>query len=346
MGNLINKIGSVVGSMMAGGEVIASPNTESTPGTSIVYQKEQGSKLMKDLLRGEVTQEVEELRYRMYMIEEASRKYHFDPSSENGVSLRSADYQKPNHLVTKDWEVLLVQKTSPLEKGEEVKLEDVVMKEGVKFDEVYPLHIVRDDIIPRFYLERSCFQTVLKRYTGDEDHTENEYILELYFPFIPDPIDRIKRGLTLELQKVYEGKTKMSLIDDPISIEFTAYNAWGSKNNIKRLFNVIGYRGIQTLQENFYVVQYTVTLEKEEDLTFQYYSKSIQEKYDNREKRPNMNIPVNPFGETEEPFEICDVCGKKVKDTEMFDIRITRHDYGKGMCQKCYSRFCEKNNII
>ena len=76
--------------MKAGDELLATSSKDDNAGSSIHKKVEQNS-LLEALLRGEVTQEVEELRYETYKAEEESNNYAY---VGNGQSVKIDDTEK------------------------------------------------------------------------------------------------------------------------------------------------------------------------------------------------------------------------------------------------------------
>ena len=70
--------------MKAGDEMLATSNKDGSNGIVMEDKIEQNS-LLNSLLRGEVTQEVEELRYETYKAEEESNNYKY---IGNGVAMK------------------------------------------------------------------------------------------------------------------------------------------------------------------------------------------------------------------------------------------------------------------
>ena len=328
--SLSDKIKTIIGGAVSGGDVLASSKLEITPLTSIVYQKEQGSKLMNDLIKKEVTEEVKQLRYRTYWVEEESYKY--GVNSQGQTFHIYPEFTKPNVFEEEGKRVLLVQNTEPISSGVDNNVQ--IQKEGVKFKQYYPLLLIRDDTFPKFQFEKFCKQVVLKE-------CENSYQLDLYMNIVPSTDDRLERNLTLDLEKVFNKILKIDYLDDFTTIEFTTKNSWGSQNHIRNKFKVICNTGINKFS-SFYVLSYKVNLIEQENMISKYYNENISKEYENKAKRPNMNVPFDIFHGVPSgtnSIEICDRCGREMKELERADYRLTKQEYGIGMCVLCLNTY-------
>jgi hypothetical protein len=223
----------------------------------------------------------------------------------------------------------MVQNTEPISSGVENNVE--IQQEGVKFKQYYPLNITHNDFYyPKYKFEKFCKQIVLKE-------INDGFQLDMYMNLIPSTDDRIERNLTFDLETVFNKKVKIYKLDDFDTIEFTTKNAWGNKNHIRHKFNVISNNGISKFS-SFYVIHYIVELVEQEDMVAQYFNENISKEYENKTKRPNMNVPIELFTgipEGTNDIEICDKCGKEMKELERADYRITKLEYGIGMCKNC-----------
>jgi hypothetical protein len=340
--SLKEKIITVIGGAVSGGEVLTKSNPELTPSISIVQQKEHGSKLMNDLIKKEVTEEVKQLRYRTYWVEEESYKYNVKLTSEGtNVTQKSfADFTKPNVFEEENKKVMLVQNTEPISSGADNDVQ--VQKEGIKFKQYYPLNIDYGDFFSKFKIEKYCKQVVLKRF-------DETFQLDMYFNLLPSTDDRIERNLTFEIEKVFNNESKISNLIDFDTIEFTTKNAWGNKNNIRHIFKNIKNNGVSKFS-SFYVLHYIVELVEMEDMIEQYYNENIAKEYENKTKRPNMNIPVNLFtGIPEGANDVlkCDKCGKEMKDLERADYYITKYELGnRGVCLECFKTLVSEGMFV
>jgi hypothetical protein len=323
---------TIIGAAISGGDLLIPSNIgDSLPSTSIVYQKEQGSKLMNALVKKEVTEEVKQLRFRTYLIERESNKYGVKIEHDEAKTVHFADFTKPNVFEEENKKILLIQNTEPITSGVENNVD--VSREGINFKQYYPLEFERNETFPKFRFEKFCKQIVLKE-------NENDYQLDLYFNSIPSTDDRIERNLTFDLEKVFNKTLKIDYLDSFETIEIVTNNSWGNVSNIRYKFKPYKFVCI-TKFSTFFIVSYSVIITEQEDMIEQYYNETISKEYENNTKRPNTNIPIDIFtGVPQGTFdvEICDKCGKEMEGLERADYRITKSYTGIGYCKECYQK--------
>jgi hypothetical protein len=99
MNKIINKLKSLFYSLPFGlkaadSEIMGADSTGVINDT-VVQQQANDKRVAKHLLKGEITQEVEELRYRTYKIDKESNKYDY---VGHGVAVKK-DEKKPNNII-------------------------------------------------------------------------------------------------------------------------------------------------------------------------------------------------------------------------------------------------------
>ncbi len=290
---------------MKAGDLLTSSNKDDEGNKTTVNKVVEHTNLGEDLLKGEVTQAVEDLRYSTYKVSEESRKYKYVGEGEvvkqitpvNG-KLNITQY---NSLFGKT--VLDVLKTVG---GQRVD------------DDKFTLSIEYVNT-PKFRLERYCKFIALKK-------EENGFILDLEFDSFADKGDVTSRYFVQELKK----PLKYSSLVEPLShASFITYKATGQEDLFKYdLYNL----KFKQLYNSYDWVHLVFTIEKveEEDLKLKYYSKHQQDRYDNKEQKGQEVT----FSENEEKY-YCDICGAEMNK---YDYDITLTTYNKGMCNKCLEK--------
>jgi hypothetical protein len=342
---LLDKLSLYIGGMLSS-DVLTNTSKDPAP-IVIMQQKEVGSKLMQSLIKKEVTQEVAELRWRIYMLERSCDKINVVRDGITGElkTIRiDPEFTKPRVFEEKNKKVLVVQNTEPVQSGTDNNITDgIKLHELHKIKQVYPLKFERYNI-SRCEFDKSCYQVVMKQ-SGKK---RLKFYLDFYFYHIPDPYERTKRLTTLDLQKVYENKHSINFTDDWDKVEFTTNKCWGIDNAIRYTFKNKKFVGIHKW-EMFYVVQYEVEVIDKVDEYKQFYQDTIQQKYDNKEERPDRYVPHSITGDDDtDKDEHCDVCGKLMdyKKLEVADYRITQEITGTGMCKECLEKYLKKNEMI
>lgn len=349
----------------------------------VVSQKEQGNKLMQSLLKGEVTQEVKDLRYRMYKIDEAvdGQKTIGNVADGGGVTFK---YKKLKPLVEEsedDCEVVIVQNIKKVTTsiGDDINGNH---KDG-KYKPEYQLKIKRD-FLCRFLIEKFAEKVVIKKLPNEQ------YQLDIYTTIYEDEFDSVANSFTKEVKKVSNGDHRNELLDFT-EVSFFTKDAYGTSdgaefsfkiNNFKNCINYLFEDNGLIKNSGFYVLKFDVTpIVFNLKLTEKFFEEELEEKYKNKEKK---NIETTAFLKINEdgtqdittgPIErekiYCDVCGREIgyhyddngekiltpifddygnkilnddgkqkmeeifDETLFWDYKITKVDYGVGMCVDC-----------
>jgi len=345
---LIDRLTLYVGGMLAGGDVITNNRKDDIPiSYTIVQQKELGSKLMQALKKHEVTQEVAELRWRMYMIDREMENYTLVRDGVTG-ELKSVkkhpEFTKPTVFEEKNKKVLIVQNTEPLSSGTNNGINDgIKLHELHNIKQIFPLSFERGSI-SKCEFDKSCYQIVLKQ-SGEK---RIKYYLDFYFHVIPDPHERIKRITTLELQKVFDKKLSIDYVDEWNNVSFTTRNCWGVDSCINYNLEFKKYNGIQKWGQ-FFIVQYEVKMISKVDEIQQYYEDNIQKEYDNNTPRTDRYIKHSITGDDDlGKDEWCEKCHKRLdyKKLEVSDWRITKEIFEIGMCKECLEEYLKNKEMI
>jgi len=346
--NLKDKLTLYIGGLLAGGDVIINNRKDDIPvGITITQQKELGSKLMQSLVKKEVTQEVAELRWRMYMLDREMENYTLvrDPSTGELKSVKKhPEFSKPKVFEEKNKRVVIVQNTEPLKSGSDNGFtEGMRLHELHKIKQIYPLKFERGDI-SRYEFDKSCYQIVLKQ-TGKK---RIKYYLDFYFYTIPDPYERSRRLTTMELQKAFDKKIPIEYVDDWNNVSFTTHNSWGVDSCLTYKLENKKFVDIHKWG-TFFVVQYEIKiLEKIDDIE-KYYEENIQREYDNKTERSDRYINHSITGDNDTyRDERCDKCGKlmEFKKIETADYHLTRETFGIGMCVSCLQEYLKNKELI
>ena len=286
-------------------------------------QQQETKSVVQALLRGEITQQVEELRYSMYAVGKKMRDYTLD---KNGV-IHHSEY---------------VEKTGTVIKQE--NLQDTVDSEeslamGFKFKDVRHIKIKYKNNPPRFNLDN--FLTFV------EFNTETK-ICTLYFATLYNPFVGSATAFMNAMKKIGTYTDDKQFLVDPIisnivEIEFVTMKAQGREDffrfllkNLKTDVNTIQYSNTgMTTKISFQVGDY-----EETDERAKFECQSMQEKYDKKEARENTYNPFAPDpADDKEVIFHCEECGKEIDVTE---YRMNEYDFGIGLCDECA---CKRRGI-
>lgn len=225
-------------------------------GSSIEQQKEVQN-VYKDMLKGELTQEVIELRHEMYFAERASKKYKYTGNGravkQNNINEYKGKLEESDGL-----EVSLVQenKEDPgslmdfgiYNMGVDVSYEKKVDEQLRNIRQrKFTIHIVRD-FIPRFNLENYTSKIVLKPLN------ENETMFDIYISKYVKQFDNIHKLFLKQIEQIYIGDTRNDILDFK-TLDFITYKAYGADDLLEFEFKDIQFENIIKFDE-FYVLRF------------------------------------------------------------------------------------------
>lgn len=315
-------------------------------------------KLSKALLKGEVTQEVEELRYRTYLIDNESKSFtYYAPT----LALREKQ-QKKNYKYD-DSDGLELITSQPNDEIVKKLTEDIVNfgTEPLKCE--HRIKVEYDGFIPRFRLDNYITRLDVKRL--DENHA----ILDAFVPIYAKPDDFKTQGFLNEIKKIKNEGVRSDMVNIE-KISFTTYRAYKLANLIKFVFKNIHLREIKEF-DGHYILRFKSSIEQDTvDLTKTFYSKSMDEKYKAKEKK---DVSVNMADYMTTQLYKCEECGKEVLyDMELMaelepyqgrditdiesenpnpivldfmDMQISEQTLNKRLCSSCLKKYVLENKI-
>ena len=285
-----------------------------------IQQEVSDQRVAKHLLNGEVTQEVEELRYRTYLVENESKNYKY---LGNGVAIKEDKVEKPKERTKFKF-------TQENESICESVLESLkqVGKTGV---DKYRFEIDYKEFV-RFKVEK--FATKI-----DVDINEETGKIEttLHFSTEPNPYDGTSMPFINEIKKLLDVKTEAQeerneIASSILNISFTTYKAYNEDDFVNYSF-INGGKFKEFRQDGY---EYLLTLTWGEylrlplDLESKYYSKSMAEKYAKKERKDANVSMVNA-----ERKRYCSICGKEMS---VYDADIQEADGHEPVCKECMAK--------
>lgn len=374
--NLYNLwIGFFFGMKNTGDEIFTQSGVDNSVGTSINQQVSE-NRVSKALLKGEVTQEVEELRYRTYLIDRESKKFEYfspmkairyDKDDSKFVKYDDSDGLKlitiqPNHVLTSN----ISDATEDIDFKTDAKLIDKVGNVSVnmgKFDvETKRTIEIERDFMPRFKLENYATRLVIKE-LDDNDNV----ILDFYVSKYPVANDMKSIYFAKAVEKLFNGERQNDLTDMEY-VHFVTSHAYNLVDMLEYKFNHIYFREIVEY-DGHYILRFKAhTLLNGIDLTEQYYSKTMDEKYKNNERK---DVFFDMSGGFKYETFTCEDCGKVIEyntdsinepnvkqardiecdfiddddeSTSYFDLQISEQTFGKKLCKNCLKKRLNKTN--
>ena len=285
-----------------------------------INQEVSDERVAKHLLKGEVTQEVEELRYRTYKVDNESKNFKY---LGNGVAVK----ENVNTEKTEKTKFKFSQENENICETVLGTLKQV----GNYGTERYRFEIDYNSFV-RFKVEK--FATKID---VDIDEKIGKVETTLHFNTEPNPYDASSMPFINELKKLFDVKneyqaSKNEIASSIINISFTTYKAYNEDDFVNYSF-INGAKFKSFIQDGY---EYLLTFEWNEylrlplDLESKYYSKSMAEKYEKKEKK-NVDISVVQH----ERKRYCSVCGREMS---VYDADIQEADGHEPICTECLQK--------
>ena len=355
--------------------VFTQAGIDNSVGTEIQQQVTE-NRVSKDLLKGEVTQQVEELRYRTYKVDRESKQFeYFSPTKAIRFDKQDSKFVKYDN--SDNLELITIQpnhaNTANIYDGtKDVDFLNAKLVDGqgnvsinlghFDVENKYNIEIERD-FMPRFKLETYTTRLVVKK-LDDEDNM----ILDFYVSKYPQEKDMKSIYFIKEVEKLMSGY-KQSDITSMIRVSFVTSHAYGLNDMIEFRFDHIYYKGILEYDGHYILKFKAHAYVNGKDQTDEFYSKSMDEKYRNNEKK---EVVLDAFsGGNEYKTFVCTECGKTVEyDTEAIDnmqaslgrditdddisddngvmsymdLQISEQTFGKKLCSDCLKKYLNNMN--
>lgn len=281
---------------MRGADKIISTSNKEADGSDLagVEQHKETESVYADLLRGEVTQEVKELRHEMYYAERKSHEYDY---GGNGRAIKRNDIFDYNGNIEKSdgFKIEIVQdnKEDPSSlmecgifcNGEKVDLSEEAIRDlRVKDKRDFTIVIGRD-FMPSFRLEQYATKLVVKRI--DKEHV----LLDIYVPKYTKQFDNSSKLFVSAIEKIYMGDKRSGIIDFD-TLEFTSYNAYGTDDLKQYKYKNISFDNIIEF-DGSYVLRFVAEVEVDGyDIISEFYDEIAAEKSKNHEMRKGAVLDI------------------------------------------------------
>lgn len=338
-------------------------------GINVVQDVNQGvHELAKALLRGELTEEVKQLRYRNYKVDREAKKYkYFSPTlalkKKEGKDNKFISFDKSDGL-----EVITVQYNYAI--SEDVLDAINQIENGGRGKKTKYKFEFKRDFIPRFRMEEFAKKVVVKRL--DETHA----ILDFYFSKYPERFfrrsdDKSFRSKVFihEIESIRDKGVKSDMLDVE-ELRFVTNHAYKQDDLMEFVFKNIVFREVAEFDGD-YILRFKASIEHDGiDLTAAFYNKEMAEKYENKEKK---ELVLDVSGGAPIETYVCSDCGKVVtfdtqkmeempiseaRDidaeineedswsvTEYMDMQIIEQTIGKKLCKSCLKKYIDNRGL-
>lgn len=368
------KIGLALGMKSADEELVHS-NASADDVDSGIHQQVTDKRVAKHLLKGEVTQEVEELRYRTYLVDRESKEFDFF-SPVKAVRKPKDDNRKISYENNEDLKLITIQENRHI--GDDVydALEKIDAK-NVETDDNgevrynlgkiqkkhnYTIKLGRNEYtVPRYRLEEYTKKLVC--FSMDEN--EEKVCLDFYVSKYPNDKDWKSKGFVREIEKIRDTQMRSDIFDFR-TVAFQTSHAYRLYDGISFKYDKVKFDSISEYDGDYVIHFNAETIENGTDFFDKFYNENMAKKYKEKaEKESTINF--DPYAPTEVRKYKCSICGKEVSYsvadmealqyndidaddetqqsksnvTEYMDMEMTEQTFGRFICKDCL----EKNKV-
>jgi hypothetical protein len=276
--------------LAAGDRTIKSSKMDETGPNTAIEEQEEKESVMKDLLRGELTEQVKELRYEMYHAERKSHEYVYNGG---GNAVKNSFFSFSGNCEMSDGnpiKIVLPNKAIGVSIDNE-KLIDQINEETPKLSKMseqfvtkYSFEIERD-FFPTFLIEKYTTQLVVK----DVVEKQGKALLDFYIPSYAQQFNNVSKFFIKEMENIYNGDIKSDLLKIN-KVRFITKNCFGVTDSLlfeysNPIFSeIIKYDG-------FYILRYycDITINGYDTLEEIYHAPTA-EKIENNAPRENASV--------------------------------------------------------
>ena len=251
-----------------------------------IEEQVQQQGVLNDLERGEVTQEVMELRDSNYRILKHANDYEYLGNGNVVAKTKSMIQDDLKVFNPENYKILLIQDNKLVVKGlveatRDIEKEGDTVKEDM--EERYVLKIERD-VFPRFLIEKYVKKIVIRK--SDAFKVKVDLYCSSYArQFIPTDSLFIN-----EMMKIYGKKTRNYDTVDISSIEFITDKAYGADDITLYKFDSLVYESMNMYDKDFVITYSGVPVCDGLDLTEKYKTKEMDEKYATNAPKENAAV--------------------------------------------------------
>lgn len=261
-------------------DILISRTDKKMDDVGVEKQNEQDS-VYHHLLRGEVTQEVIELRYEMYHAERKSYDYVY---AGNG-RVKKKDESDKRYDDYDGLEIRLIQDnnvntTSLSEFGIDVCGDTYSVDGEAKgdLDKKERLFSFKRNILPRYNIEKYISKLVVKNIE------DNKAKLEFYTSCYPQQFDNHHKMFVKLLEKG-EMQIKLSDIVEVESFEFITHAAYGAPDMNRFEYNNLQFESLRKFDGNFILTFIGNIVKDGDDIIDEVYDEIAAKKFENHEAR-------------------------------------------------------------
>lgn len=247
---------------------------ENDNGGNIEIKNEKHS-VYNDLLKGELTQEVKELRHEMYVAERESHKYEY---VGGGIAKKKKNRfsDRPNVEEEDGYTLQILQGNNEItESVTDGIYSDTV---GTKNNRDFTI-IINRDFNPRFKLEEYATKVLI--YRGDDDNV----LVKLYMSKYLKQFDKRHRFFMNELKRVVDENDVRSELLEFDTLEFITYKAWGAEDLHMYKYGNLKYRDSKETEDSYVLTFNSIVIDDGVDMTAQFLDEIAAKKFADKAPR-------------------------------------------------------------
>ena len=292
-------------------------SSQELEGTIGHFQRHNQGTLADALDRGEITQEVKELRWRMFKVLEASDKMLISSLSVDEEGYHTLDVNKVDPVAMQvrlrkvkiddfdDYPLEMVIDNKDVTLGgmdainDEMKIYDLAERKanvkevsgvttttlGIIDSESYhssiksekPIKVIRD-LRPKFEIEKYSKKLNVRKIN------DSERLLEFYVSIYPDEYDRTSRMFLSELKRVIKNPRISDMIEIS-GVGFTTYKSIGVKDFHQYQYKITGFDKVVEFNGHYVIKFKADVIVNGEYLLEKYRLKELDEKYSKKESK-------------------------------------------------------------
>lgn len=303
--------------MKGANDTIAGQDEQSRDGQEI-SQEISGQRIGKHLLKGEMTQDVADLRYRTYKVDNNAKNFEYmgngvavkkHKSHSSAASKKRIRFSQSNHVICES--VL-----STLEQ---------VGKSGM---DKYWIEIQYKEY-PRFKIEKYAILV-------DVDIQKGLIMTRIHFSASPNPYDASSRPFINYIDKIASALNERTLSHDSLlsnikALSFATYKASNEDDYVTYSFNDGKCTSVEKTKDEYIIAfQWKFYARVPLNLEEKFYSETMAKKYESNAPK----VQPSEISPTQRK-QYCSVCGQEMS---VYDADIQRANGGKPICVNCLKK--------
>lgn len=337
------------------------------PGVGVNQQVNE-NRVSKALLKGEITQQVKELRYRTYKIDREAKNFeYYTPllaikKSENDSKFVKYDDSDGLELLTiqpnKEIPMNIYEMMDIVNENNEIDDKNGEISANIgrlPHNHRHVIEVERSGFTPRYRIEDYITMVTVKK-DGEKA------VLGLYVSIYPNDKDFKSKGFVREVEKIMKNGLRSDIIDIK-SLSFITNHAYRIQDMVKFVFVNIKLRNITEFDGHYVLNMCADFAVNGEDMTEQFYNKEMAEKYEKNAPRCDTAI-IDPVSTMNTKMYTCSCCGGQIiynvndidslpmteargidevrestNVTSGLDVEIAEQTFGKRLCRKCLEKY-------